>query len=249
MWIALLLGQLCCCWGRRPRSIATALSTFDNAFSTCSGPKSGVRRARLGPRRIFKIWAYIVLYFYMIGKADGVKVGCGSALHPGAEVPSAKPSGGTTMDFSKAVGGNFAKQLVRKRAYHRALIRAQQNGTTMYRGRCVTAQQAAWYQAPTLIKANRNVPGRQASRWRSGRVPRLRVCSQNLGGFCAATYDGFCNWLKDCPYDLVLVQETHFGLGRDSTQWSSEHWHTVLSIDSGARFFWSGGLYQNIVCA
>ena len=172
----------------------------------------------------------------MIEKADGVKVGCGSALRPGAEVSSAKPSGSTNMNFSSVSGGNLAKQLVRKRAYRRALIRAQHNGTTMYRGRCVTAQQAAWYQAPTLIKVNRNLLDRNASRWRPGRGPRLRICSQNLGGICAATYDGFCNWLNTCPYDMVFIQEVHFGLGRESSQWSDRHWHTIVSVDPGTRF-------------
>ena len=33
-----------------------------------------------------------------------------------------------------------------------------------------------------------------------------------------------------------MVQETHFGLGKESTQWTSKDWHCIVSVDSDKRF-------------
>ena len=95
--------------------------------------------------------------------ADGVKVEDIPTLLSGAAVvpaAAANPSGRTTYDFSRLHCGNLAKQLVRKRSYKRALLRAQQNGITMYRGRCITAQQAAWFSPPKLVQVRSTFSGR-----------------------------------------------------------------------------------------
>ena len=164
-----------------------------------------------------------------------MKVGHGPTTFPGVGVPT-KPSGGTADHFSKLAGGNFAKQLVRKRAYHRALSRAQQNGATMYRGRCMTSVQASWYRSPKL-----QVVSESASRWtgntrRASKLPRLRVISHNLGGICQATFDNFSCWLEHCPYDVVLLQEIYFGMGKTSNEWQTKHWRIITSVQSEVRF-------------
>ena len=203
--------------------------------STRSGPKSGVRASGRMHMRIFNTWILLCLLQLHINGAYGVKVGNGPTTFPGVGVPT-KQSGRTADDFSRQAGGNFAKQLVRKRAYQRALIRAQQNGFTMYRGRRMTAVQASLCQTPKL-----QVAPASGSRWagqarKAAKQPRLRVISHNLGGICQATFDNFSNWLEHSPYDIVLLQEIHFGVGKTSNEWQTKHWHIITSVQTDVRF-------------
>ena len=184
-------------------------------MGTRPGPKSRVHTVN-GNAFTISFWFFVWLYMLKGTGVHGVKVGDMSTISPGAAA-AAKPCGGTDFLHSRPTSNNLAKQLVRKRAYRRALIRAQNYSTSMYRGRLVTAQQASWHRAPTLVQVRNSNGDRRPAFRQHGRGPRLRVCCHNLGGICTATYDGFCHWLETCSFDLVMVQETHFGLGKEST--------------------------------
>ena len=42
--------------------------------------------------------------------------------------------------------------------------------------------------------------------------------------------------MENCSYDIILLQEIHFGLGRSSSQWDTPQWHIVTSVDPDTRF-------------
>ena len=208
----------------------TAAAELPRSTMECtrSGPKSGVRY-RTASTRKFPYMLPILMLLLCLQQADGVKVGVDSTAIPGA---SAKHCGGTVnMPGSDAQAGPPAT-VIKKRAYRRALNRALQNGSTRYRGRIMTAAQASWYSPPRLVpQLSESGPHRRTSRSR-----RIRVLSHNLGGVCTATYDNFCCWLENCNYDVILLQEVHFGLGRSSMQWETPEWNIATSIDPDTRF-------------
>ena len=140
----------------------------------------------------------LLLLLLCLRQTDGVKVELDSTAISGA---SAKPRGGTAlMPTPDNQAGSHARQVIKKRAYRRALNRALQHGTTRYRGRVMTAAQASWYNQPRLVP-QRSESG--ISR-RTSRSRRIRVLSHNLGGVCTATYDNFSCWLENCSYDIIL---------------------------------------------
>ena len=218
--------------------------------SARSGPKSGVCSTVSFRAFSMQFWIGIYIFMTLLHGADGVKVeGIPTLLSgaAGAQAAAAKPSGRTAYDFSRLHCGNLAKQLVRKRSYKRALLRAQQNGITMYRGRCMTAQQAAWFSPPKLVQVHSTSSGRRRDRTSGPRGPTMRVCCLNLGGVCTATHDCLRNWLDGCPFDVVLLQEIHFGVGRESLHWHSRGWSFITSVDPMARFSGVAVLIRNTI--
>ena len=205
----------------------------------CSAPKSGVCSIARFCFFPCKFWIGTYIFMTSTNGAGGVKVG-GMPTMPSeaaaAHAAAAKPSGRTANYFSRLPCGDLAKQLVRKRSYKRALIRAQRHGATMHRGRCMTAQQAAWFTPPKLVQVNRMNAGRRGECISGRRGPGVRVCSLNLGGVCSTTYDNFRNWLDTCSFAIVLLQEVHHGMGKESTQWQSKEWHFIVSSDPAVRF-------------
>ena len=112
--------------------IATFISTM---MSARSGPKSGVRIRTATSWRFLRMFQFLLL-LYCLRQADGVKVEMDSSAISGA---SAKPRGGTAlMTNPDNQAGPHARQVIKKRAYRRALNRALQHGTTRYRGRVMT---------------------------------------------------------------------------------------------------------------
>ena len=134
-----------------------------------------------------------------------VQVGDVSTTSPGAV--SAKPCGVTAYDFSRHAGSN-------KRSYRRVLG--------------ITVQEAAWFCPPKLVQVKRTHHDRRRVLCRY-RGLKLRVCSLNLGGVCTAPYYCLCNWLESCSYDMVLLQETHHGMGKEAPQWQTKSWHCIAS--------------------
>ena len=57
-----------------------------------------------------------------------------------------------------------------------------------------------------------------------------------MGGICTATYDNFMTWLGTASCDILVLQEVHHGLGRNSAQWSTEVWHVITSIHPDVRY-------------
>ena len=74
------------------------------------------------------------------------------------------------------------------------------------------------------------------------RKPRIQVATLNVGGFDQVTRDSFMQLLTSsaCRYDVICVQEIHFGLGKTSREWSASGWHVVTSVSTrfaGLAFF------------
>ena len=75
----------------------------------------------------------------------------------------------------------------------------------------------------------------------SGPSPRrLRVLSYNLGGMCTTTHDTFMCWLAEqgSKYDVVMLQETQYGLGKEFTEYTVPGWSAISSPDPSHR--WAG---------
>ena len=148
-----------------------------------------------------------------------------------------------------------------KRAFKRAQRRALEHGSTMYRGRICTAaslgchslhvQDTSFSSAATRTvqhfsrqpRSSQRTPGMPRARTvssMSDRIhgSRLRVVSFNLGGICTSTYDVMMQWLQHegKNYDVVMLQETHYGLGREPTCYQVPGWTVCSSPDPSTRF-------------
>ena len=126
------------------------------------------------------------------------------------------------------------RQQVRKRALQRACRRAQacHSGGTMYRGRWMTAQQLGVSPGRSEEFAVFSGASIQQRIARSTTCARVNVCSINIGGFDTATYDSFLNWLDCSNVDIVAVAEIHFGLGRESREFTTGRWHVITSVST-----------------
>ena len=108
-------------------------------------------------------------------------------------------------------------------------------GETMYRGKKHTVKQLGLPQPS---------PSKSASQQYRPKLPikgqRLRVLCLNLGGICSTTYDILAQWLQQDgkAYDILLFQETHFGLGKHETCYNLPGWTVVSSPDPAHR--WAG---------
>ena len=152
-----------------------------------------------------------------------VEAGTGTAL--GASIMGAKQSGDSS---------GFTYSLARKRAYRRARARALEHGGTWYRGQWRSAQslrvQPPAGTARTPTRSEHKHPTLQ------GRAPRLRIVTYNLGGMSAELYDIFVTWLHQQKVaDVVVVTETHWGLGRSDGQWTVGSWHILTCADPQSR--------------
>ena len=67
---------------------------------------------------------------------------------------------------------------------------------------------------------------------------RIQVLSFNLGGLCTATYDVLMQWLQreGEQYDVIMLQETHYGLGREPSCYQVPGWTVCSSPDPNTRF-------------
>ena len=130
-----------------------------------------------------------------------------------------------------------------KRALLRATRRAQQaeDHTTLYRGRRMALAQLGG-PAP----ANTTVEPRPRQQLQpKGR--RVRILTKNVRGFCTTTHDVFMTWLTGShnTYDIVLLQETHFGLGKTPTEYKIPGWSVISSPDPQHRWEWPSTSRRN----
>ena len=59
----------------------------------------------------------------------------------------------------------------------------------------------------------------------------------NIGGFSGETYAVFCQWLTtQQDFDIVMVQEIHWGLGKTEGRWQVGSWTAVVSPDPKCRY-------------
>ena len=69
-----------------------------------------------------------------------------------------------------------------------------------------------------------------------GRRPRVRILTYNLGGMGSDLYDVFLSWLgSQTSTDIIVLQETHWGLGRGESQWTRSGWHFISSASEDHR--------------
>ena len=145
-----------------------------------------------------------------------------------------------------------------KRAFKRAQRRAFEHGSTMYRGRICTAASLGCHSLhaqdnfATAVPASQfrsnppcgfnrrtlNRPGAQHTHHKSAHSTRIKVFTLNLGGLCTATYDVLMQWLQreGTEYDVILLQETHYGLGREPCCYQVPGWTVCSSPDPRTRF-------------
>ncbi|CAE7647723.1 unnamed protein product [Symbiodinium sp. CCMP2456] len=69
---------------------------------------------------------------------------------------------------------------------------------------------------------------------------RLKILSKNLGGMRSTTHDTYMTWLTEQgqQYDIIMLQETHYGLGREFTEYTVPGWSIISSPDPKHR--WTG---------
>ena len=135
--------------------------------------------------------------------------------HPGtleATLPVTLANSGAKPGVSRkdCTGRQSSERVIRKRALHRAIGRADRNpnGTTWYRGRRLTAGQlrsGVPAASPTPLEGT-NPPATRGQR-------RLRIISWNAGGLSGPRYNEVLEWLgaeakAGRPVDLCLLQET-----------------------------------------
>ena len=153
-----------------------------------------------------------------------VEAGTGTAL--GASFSGAKLSGDAR---------GFTYSLARKRAYRRARARALEHGGTWYRGHWRSAQSLRVQPSPGTARAQARPDHKHPTL--QGRAPRLRIATYNLGGMSAELYDIFVTWLhQQTVADIVVVTETHWGLGRSDGQWTVGSWHFLACADAQSRY-------------
>ena len=137
---------------------------------------------------------------------------------------------------------------IRKRAYARAVRRAAQapDGSTIYRGRrCVLRDQhrlvaalSGWHSsAPSGSR-----PSRRATR------ERLRTVTLNVGSLDATTFDTLMQWVPTAPFEVICLQEIHFGLGKESAQWIAAGWRFLTTVDASTRFQGVALLIRESLC-
>ena len=197
--------------------------------------RRALKRSRQGPNSLGS--TSIAGHFLNTGGATDVQVGVTAV---GA--PDRVPSGSLNIHGGSAHRFSYRQQ-VRKRALQRACQRAAVNplGGTLYRGRWRTLQQlgAAQSQPEQVFDFDAGACNRTRTT-RSTTSARVNVCTINVGGFDAATYDSFLHWLDGSDADIIGVQEIHFGLGKESKEWSTGKWHIVTSVSkrfAGVAFF------------
>ena len=123
----------------------------------------------------------------------------------------------------------------RKRAYKRACARAREQGGTWYRGVWRNARSLGVLPAEQRPQQPDDARRRQPTL--QGRCPRLRVLTYNVGGLTAELYNILVTWLHEQRVaDVVVLQETHWGLGKQDGQWSIGSWHFLTSADPQARY-------------
>ena len=182
--------------------------TPEHSTSTWPGPKS--RRGdhlRTAPSP-----ASPGFYLRFLGLATrldvstGVRVGLAPTARSG--VAQTKLSGDARSTF--APGTTFCMHAsgsltaIRKRAFRRAIKRAQSSPTssTLYRGRRLTIRHAAADGSSPAACGHLQRSSLCPQRSLQPRGRRLRVCSYNVGALDTSAFDSLMLWLQTCHYDV-----------------------------------------------
>ncbi|CAE7281246.1 unnamed protein product [Symbiodinium sp. CCMP2592] len=145
------------------------------------------------------------------------------------------PTAGTTKTSGGTANCSTMHTRARKRAFRRARHRAATQGGTFYRGKWHTASDLGVTERRDKEQPSPVRPNRGALPWTSS--PRLKVRSYNAGGITAESYDRLCHWLTtSCQEDIVILQEIHWGCGREDGTWSLPGWNFFVSADPAQRY-------------
>eukprot|EP00438_Fugacium_kawagutii_P013831 Skav210622 [mRNA] locus=scaffold234:513616:521032:- [translate_table: standard] len=124
-----------------------------------------------------------------------------------------------------SVPGPKHRNHVAKRSLKRAIRRAFTTGEAWYKGRLYTAPALAHHQMTPSVRCPQPPV----------RTRGFRVFNWNCGGLRMENWDFLQQWLRQNPYDLVCLQETHWSL---TQEWQVPGYWCVHSGTSGYR----GGL-------
>ena len=72
-------------------------------------------------------------------------------------------------------------------------------------------------------------PSRRATR------ERRRTVTLNVGSLDATTFDTLMQWVPTAPFEVICLQEIHFGLGKESAQWIAAGWRFLTTVDASTR--------------
>ena len=208
-------------WNTRPTQSTPPIHTGRR------GPKSEasrhIRHAHYGGS-VCSLFRLLCIAHLVTLPASGARVSTGVATVEGATTRCEKlgsPALAKRSDATDMHAPPFTR--ARKRAYRRAVGRAQRHGHTMYRGRRLTFQQLTGHAVH---------PSRQSQRGLT-RTPnpesQIRLLCWNVGGLSNSVLDELYCWL-DLPvnreYKIVLLQETHWTF---SSEWTAGRWSLLHS--------------------
>ena len=190
------------------------------------GPKSGGGSYVLKTSgRISRHVIQVALLFCMLQAATGVRVAvAGDTTTPAEVMPKrnhVEYQTETKLCGIRNTGAQYT--YVRKRAFKRAVARAQANGHTTYRGRQYTLEQLLGKHKAYTPSARRVQPDT------SSHSEGPYLLSWNVGGLTTAILDELQIWLKQPAnkcYKFVLLQETRW---QWSSEWSNPEWHFLHS--------------------
>ena len=94
-------------------------------------------------------------------------------------------------------------------------------------------QDAGYGQMPTAPRSSSQV--RRVTH--SACTERIRIISYNIGGMSTDSYDVCANWLQTQQLaDVVILQEIHWGLGKEHSRFQIGSWNVATCVDSNNRF-------------
>ena len=197
------------------------------------GPKSeGGRQCMSSPSWILRSQTWLLALFILlcIQPVSGVRVAADSTPAAGA---NSQLDPNRPLHMEAKPGGNFDTLTqpvfshARKRAYKRAVLRAQRDGCTFYRGRRVTLRQLTGDDRPPTTGHAHAVAGPRSKGVRPQNT--LDVLSWNVGGLSNAILDELLIWLSLPQHRnirIVMLQETRWQF---SSEWENDNWYLVHS--------------------
>ncbi|CAE7712927.1 unnamed protein product [Symbiodinium sp. CCMP2592] len=142
-----------------------------------------------------------------------------------------------TRHPAKSIVNGWRQLFHRKRAYKRACRRAAATGQTTYRGRLVTASSLNAQYVTALGRTNPTTRSGPTQGETPSLDSRLRIMTWNCGGMSADLYDVVCEWLQRTrDTDVVILQEVHWGLGKQDATWRIPGWSLVVTADPNCRY-------------
>ena len=85
--------------------------------------------------------------------------------------------------------------------------------------------------------SNRDRGGPRSTPAKRTQQARISFLSYNIGGMATDSYDAFASWLQEQTHaQVVVLQEIHWGLGKEDTSFQIGSWHIMTCVDANNRF-------------